>query len=154
MLRKTVIIGCITTLYSYGERVQVTAIQFVLVTCMSTELIIEPFAKKEARDLERLSLVIQIFSFICTGFFQSPGVNHVVLEILFFCVNAAFVGFFLYGVRGGIIAVLGCILNRILHRRKTADKTLAKPSKSAIEINAVQLSIYDVSAADENTASI
>ena len=70
MLRKTAIIGCIITLYSYGEGVQITAIQFVLVTCMSTELIIEPFAKKEARDLERLSLVIQIFSFICTGFFN------------------------------------------------------------------------------------
>ena len=109
---------------------------------MSTELIIEPFANKEARDLERLSLVIQIFSFICTGFFQSPQVKITsFLEVVFFCVNAAFVGFFLYGVRGGIFSVLGCILNRILHRGKTADKTFAKPSKSAVEMNAVQLSI-------------
>ena len=145
MLRKTAIIGCIITLYSYGEGVQITAIQFVLVTCMSAELIIEPFANKEARDLERLSLVIQIFSFICTGFFQSPHVNQVILEVLFFSVNAVFVGLFLYGVRGGIISALECILNRILHRGKvkTADRTR---SNSAVEMKAVHLSIYDVSA--------
>ena len=90
MLRKSAIIGCVTMFYSFGESFQITCILLVLVMCMATEFAINPHSTRTVRDLERTSIVVQVFSFIITGFYQSEYVPSVVVELVYFMLNIVF----------------------------------------------------------------
>ena len=105
MLRKSVLVGGICMLYSFGVEVQIPFALMVLVLSLAVDYSLEPYCWKALQSLERTSLIVLIFTFQAASLSHSPYFDSVYVEVFMVLINIFFLIYFLYGTRSYIISL-------------------------------------------------